>query len=72
MSNFDMLKWILFILVIVGIVFLVLAITKNKSGKREIEIEIENIEDSNKVGADADTFIAIHNLEMGKIWKLGN
>jgi hypothetical protein len=31
MSNFDMLKWILFILVIVGIVFLVLAITKNKS-----------------------------------------
>lgn len=34
-----------------------------KGGKREIQINIENIEDSNKIGAHVDNFIALYTKE---------
>ena len=35
------------------------SIEKKKNGQRVINIEIDNIEDSNQIGADADSFIAV-------------
>lgn len=42
------------------------SIIRTKTGKREIDINKENIEDSNKVGAHADNFLAINLLGHGE------
>jgi replicative DNA helicase len=39
------------------------SITRTKDGKRVISIDVENVEDSNKVIADADNFIAINPVD---------
>jgi replicative DNA helicase len=39
------------------------SIVRAKNGKREIDINIENVEDSNKVGAYAENVIAIHKMD---------
>ena len=44
------------------------SIQRSKSGEKEIDISIENVEDSNKVGAHADNFIAIHQAGENKVF----
>jgi len=43
------------------------SIVRNKKGEREIDINIENIEDSNKIGAHLDNLIALAPLDKDKM-----
>jgi len=43
------------------------SIERDKNGKRTININIENVEDSNQVGADADNFIALEPIDKYKL-----